>query len=173
MDGLTSHFFIAGLPRSRTAWLANWFTADGADCAHDAWRECTTPAEIRQQMPDVRWAGTSDSLNGPRYERLVAEFGHETPFVVVERDPVAASFAVFDLFAGEVPLGEIFDEIHSLTQAHAMLPATVMRVPYEALDEPETLRAMEQHLCPGRVFDERRWALLDRLRVEVVVSKYA
>ena len=171
---MSAPFFIAGLPRSRTAWLANWFTADGSDCAHDAWRWCSTPKAIREQMPAGHdWVGTADSLNGPRYEQLVQEFGHEVPFAVVERDPLQASYAVLDLFQGAVSLGEIFDEIKHLTLAHTLLPKTVMRVPFEALEDPETIRAMERHLTPGRIFDERRWRLLDELKVEIIMSKYA
>ena len=170
---MSAPFFIAGLPRSRTAWLANWFTSESSYCIHDAWRYCTTPQEIREQMPEgCTWAGTSDSLNGPRYEQLVKEFGHEVPFAVVERDPMAASYAVFDLFDGHVPLHKIFDEMRVLTEAHAALPKTVVRIPFDALDDAKTLRELEQHLTPGRIFDERRWDLLDRLRVEVVVAKY-
>lgn len=56
-------FFITGLPRSRTAWLANFFTWGNAFCHHDLLRlGCSVP-ELSKNLEATRaeFVGDSDS----------------------------------------------------------------------------------------------------------------
>ena len=46
-------FFITGLPRSRTAWLANFFTTQTAFCFHDRCKDGWTAAWVEQSLKMV------------------------------------------------------------------------------------------------------------------------
>jgi hypothetical protein len=52
-------FFITGLPRSRTAWLANFFTTDHSFCYHDISRVGSVWAILESTSSD--FVGDSDS----------------------------------------------------------------------------------------------------------------
>jgi len=43
-------FFVLGLPRSRTAWLANFLTYDGHFCYHEAVNGCSSVGEYREKI---------------------------------------------------------------------------------------------------------------------------
>lgn len=43
-------FFILGLPRSRTAWLANFMTHDGLFCYHEGIDGCTSMNEYKEKI---------------------------------------------------------------------------------------------------------------------------
>ena len=45
-----SNFFILGLPRSRTAWLANFLTFDGNFCYHEGLDGCYTIEEYKDKL---------------------------------------------------------------------------------------------------------------------------
>ena len=55
-----SNFFILGLPRHRTCWLANFFTYNGLFCYHEGAADCATFDEYKSKL------GTScgDSTTG-------------------------------------------------------------------------------------------------------------
>lgn len=52
-------FFIMGLPRSRTAWLANFFTYDGLFCYHEGFEGCQTVSQYQSKL--WQWARGGDS----------------------------------------------------------------------------------------------------------------
>ena len=52
-------FFVAGLPRSRTAWLANFLTYDGSFCYHEGINGCKTIGEYRSKIE-----GKGDACTG-------------------------------------------------------------------------------------------------------------
>jgi hypothetical protein len=45
-----SNFFVIGLPRSRTAWLANFLTYDGNFCYHEGVGGCSTIEEYKDKL---------------------------------------------------------------------------------------------------------------------------
>lgn len=45
-------FFILGLPRSRTAWLANFLTYDGLFCHHEGIDGCSSMDEYKEKIGD-------------------------------------------------------------------------------------------------------------------------
>lgn len=51
-------FLILGLPRSRTAWLANFMTTDGLFCYHEAIDGCNSMSEYAEK---VKGKGDSDT----------------------------------------------------------------------------------------------------------------
>lgn len=53
-------FFILGLPRSRTAWLANFMSTDGLTCMHEGLNGCKSLNEYKSKFDD----NTGDSNTG-------------------------------------------------------------------------------------------------------------
>ena len=45
-----SNFLILGLPRSRTAWLANFMTSDGIQCSHEGLNGCKSLDEYKAKF---------------------------------------------------------------------------------------------------------------------------
>ena len=43
-------FLVLGLPRSRTAWLANFLTHDGLFCYHEAINGCSSMKEYKEKV---------------------------------------------------------------------------------------------------------------------------
>jgi hypothetical protein len=72
-------FFLIGQPRTRSAWLSNWFTTEWSFCLHDPWRFARTAAELRQYLeqvsPDTPYLGAAGSMSMIQFIDLCNEFG--------------------------------------------------------------------------------------------------
>ena len=53
-------YLITGLPRSRTAWLANYLTIGSSFCYHEGLKECFDIGDLRM-MKKAPYTGNSDS----------------------------------------------------------------------------------------------------------------
>lgn len=85
-----NYFFICGLPRSRTAWLANLLTYGPSFCHHDALIECAVPSNLPSVMNmDVPrgtiFLGDSDSNLGLCWRSVIPMFPN-AKVVFIERD---------------------------------------------------------------------------------------
>jgi hypothetical protein len=74
-----SNFFVIGLPRSRTAWLANFLTYDGSFCYHEGLNGCSSVEEYKQKLGKHR----GDSCTGLTYIDMNKEFP-DAPKLIVE-----------------------------------------------------------------------------------------
>lgn len=54
-------FFITGLPRSRTAWLAAFMTASGYPCKHEAMNNCKS---IEEYKKEIKYCSDSNTAIG-------------------------------------------------------------------------------------------------------------
>jgi len=80
------NFFVAGLPRSRTAWLANFLTCGERFCFHEALNGCDSIEQYRQKLgPDK-----GDSSTGLMLIDLNKLYP-DAPVVIIESDPEAAA----------------------------------------------------------------------------------
>lgn len=77
-------FFILGLPRSRTAWLANFLTYGKTFCHHEGMNGCRSIEEYRKKIGSNGDAGTGLMLLD--LDRLFPE----SPRVIIESDPKKA-----------------------------------------------------------------------------------
>lgn len=77
--------FITGLPRSGSAWLANYLSYGNVCVLHDAWRD-NTPSEAKELFSslNVYAAGTADPSNVMLYDKIQKEFP-EAKWVVITR----------------------------------------------------------------------------------------
>lgn len=168
-------FFVTGLPRSRTAWLANFLTAQGALCMHEGLLHGVDMALrwlIRGGAPGRR--GLSDSILPLYWPQISKPFG-DCRLVIVERDPAECWISLLDyLEKHEVQvhrptLEERFVLIKShLTDMKMFSPHIVVR--FEDLGNLGVLSDIWEHCLPGLPFDADRAALLQRLNVQQQLS---
>ncbi len=104
MAQASKHFFVTGLPRSRTAWLANLLTTDRTLCFHE-------PIEPIDKLFNPAWAGgyaaigCSDSMLVMRFEELSDAY-LQAPWLYVQRDPEAALNSLLAFSLPHVDLSE-------------------------------------------------------------------
>jgi hypothetical protein len=155
-------FFITGLPRSRTAWLANLFTTDTTICYHDKPfddRLCENAFKrvgfcgselladydrIKALYPTAKWVLIRRSLDDSTdsFKCLLRDHGITIPDRVVE----------YDLRLKQ----EKLDRHHSFNGM----------VEYGALNDMIAVRRLWECLLPDKPFDTERFRLLDELRIE-------
>lgn len=171
-------FFVTGLPRSRTAWLANFLTAGGALCIHEGLVHGVDPA--------LRWLtrcgaggaggrrGLSDSILPLYWTEMFAPFS-SFRLVIVERDPAEAWESLVDfLERNEVRVSrDTLEERFHLVQSHLrdmimFCPHVVVK--FEELNDPLALAEIWEHCLPGLSYDSERTTLLQRLNVQQQVS---
>lgn len=158
-------FFITGLPRSRTAWLANWFTAGDAFCFHDASKNGWTAASIAGQLNSVqaRFVGDSDSGLLPVASDIVDLFPDARWLFVrntVERsaasyrrafppeNPYPGTPSVFDV-EKMIEVGwKMYEEAWS-----AVDPVNRRELRLDELSDCQVMRDCQEWLTPGRPWD--------------------
>jgi hypothetical protein len=164
-------FFITGLPRSRTAWLANLFTTDRSLCFHEP---VEAPATLFSCYATVQ-IGISDSMLVLAYRELARTFP-TSRWLYVDRDPNGA-LASFLQFTRPV-VGMREEIVRTLFDAH-LLRAHEMRadwqrvktVRFEDLDDPATIQSAWDWCLPEVPFQRARWEILAKLRVEQILER--
>lgn len=158
---MTRHF-ITGLPRSRTAWLAAYFSTGKAFCYHEPMARISSLDQIAglYDLPQYDHVGISDSGLGFFTKEIIERFAPRT--IIVERDPDAVrrslqSIGIPDRFYVKV-----------LAEALGSVPESplVLRVPFDALRDPQVMEQVHRHLVPSVPFDPMRFALMSKLMVE-------
>ena len=161
-------FFILSLPRSRTAWLANFLTYENAYCFHEGLLESSRVAALSRLFASTGKpiVGNSDCGNVLFVDELRASFP-EAKLVIVER-----------------PLGEVVDELNDMGLSNfdpetleyadhqlalAKRTQTALVVKFRDMDE-NACRHIWHH-CIGTPFDENRWRMLDGLDIQIILSK--
>ncbi len=72
-------FLIIGLPRHRTAWLANFFTCDGLFCYHEGMDGCKSVDDYRAKL-----GHNGDSTTGALLLPDVNQFFPERKIIIIE-----------------------------------------------------------------------------------------
>lgn len=84
------NFFVTGLPRSRTAWIANYLTWGKTFCFHDGFVGLAHPLEIRKKFDAIHakgfeTVGNSDPANLYFLDTLIKDFP-DAYWVLIKRD---------------------------------------------------------------------------------------
>lgn len=165
------NFFITGLPRSRTAWLANFLTYDGNFCYHELCKSTSDPMEMKIMLhdPEYKNMGNSDCVFPYYYKKLLPLLS-DYKIVIIERDPEEVIRDMYDL--------NIINEESesSIKQAYKLLDGIKsdpnhITVPYEKLNDMNTMKAIWDFLF-GTKMDEMRWQEMDIQTIEVNWDKY-
>jgi hypothetical protein len=142
-------FAVFGLPRSATAWLANWLTTDRTLCLHDPFA-ATMPEHWDAGGKRLGMSCTGSYLF-PRWLDTL-----DCPVAVIEREPgeVSASLEAIGL-----P-----EDVGALK--HALDATDGRRWRFADLWNEDKARELWAFLLPRIPFDAQRYRLLRNLRVE-------
>jgi hypothetical protein len=173
-------FFIVGLPRSRTAWLANFLTNGNSFCHHEAMRTCSNLDELAAKLDDhANFAeiGDADPTLCPILPQVIERFP-AAKFVFIFRDihDVAESHkTAFPKL--DVSLDKMEEWDLKMRQALALLldtlrPSQKLSLGYEDLNKPELCDKIHR-FCLGRPMNVSRWEMLNGLRVTTIAEKAA
>jgi len=174
---MPKYFFIMGLPRSRTAWLSNWFTHQQSICTHDASRFTKQGVKtIRRILHKAdsftskrQYYGSSDSVNGWWYDELVQKFP-DARFALIERNLDEVSDSCLHLFNDPC-----IKELKALQTVHESLKleSNVKTVAFDRLNHPAVVQDLQRWLTPGIAFDYARFEMLNGLDITINPRKYA
>lgn len=142
-----SNFFVLGLPRSRTAWLANFLTYDNNFCFHEGLNGCRSIAEYKTKIGDHGDSGTGLAL----IDLPVA------PKIIIERDIepiiefVSSTYGYCDR-KDIIRLKRRLDKVQGL------------RIAFNDIDD--RLQDIWEYLI-GDGFDQQRADMLKKLNIQV------
>lgn len=154
-------FVVFALPRSRTAWLAQWLSTNGANVAHDLGPE----ADTCQEFFDLLWPHAGTVETGAQDAWPLLRLAMPTSKFVVIRRPVAeviASLARFGVTGQDSELARrdaVLDEL----EAHGALS-----IPYQALSDARVCADLYEHLF-GLAFDFGWWRFMDAQNIQIDV----
>lgn len=150
-------FFVTGLPRSRTAWLANLLTADTTICFHDV------PFSIGA-VDNGKVVGFAGPQVCTQFTEVCRFFPH-APWLIVLREQSEALEAVRRC-APNVVVPEDYwkGRCHLISALCAKHQA--MTVKFDELDRESVIRPVWAHLLPGIPFDSQRFDLLCKMNVQ-------
>lgn len=162
-------FFITGLPRSRTAWIANLFTYGPAYCFHEAPMFCEWDInKIPEMFKHVNkpYVGNSDS-SIPHFMDFHEKIFPDARYVLVTHDVKIAAKETDEIFG--------FDTKASLLQCQAALIEYAKRfnpfvIAFNDLNKIESVRALWNYCIPTEPFDELRYRMLNDFNIQLTES---
>lgn len=183
---MNAPFFITGLPRSRSAWLANFFTTQNSFCFHDAMKDGWTANHIGALMTGLKLSGYEHYGDADSGLLLVAgelvEMFPQARWLFVNNPPerAAASYRKWFTPGNEYPgvssavdIERMMENIWDIyTKARALVPiANKREIAMEMLDQPKVMRDVWDWLTPVVAWDERRYRMLDTMCVNILPHK--
>lgn len=168
---MSAPFFITGLPRSRTAWLANLFTTDRSFCHHDLSCRVGSLKELLFLLRK-RHVGDSDSGLMAIYPQLIERLP-DSPWVLVRRDFDLAWESLSRFLTGTM-LTNLTDEVRmELRQSYDDVCRLMLGNPKCLIVDFTTLANITQidrvwrHCLPDLPFDVYRAQTLEKFHVEL------
>jgi hypothetical protein len=156
-------FFITGLPRSRTAWLANLFTQGGTLCFHEP---ILRPGQLIESNPGYR-VGISSSDLASSFPALRALYP-EAPWVFIERTERDAVSSLIKFLKPRLRCSrDIVEKVIAANRANwGELLQVALVVPFADLGREDVIRKVWNQLTPERPFCVRRWQILEGFNVQ-------
>lgn len=174
---MNAPFFIVGLPRSRTAWLANLLTYGPAFCLHDGLKTCERPEELQQRLAatGAEWPGDADTAL-PLFFPQIHKLFPQARYVFVERDAAAAEASSAKFWEGFQTAEQSAEAFARAQGALAAMRAALrnqytLTVRFEDLDQYHTAASVWEYCVPQVPFNPLRWEMLDEMRVTVIREK--
>jgi hypothetical protein len=160
-------FFILSLPRSRTAWLANFLTYENSFCFHEGLLQVNSPDGLKAlfESTDKKIVGNSDCGNIFFLEEI-KELYPEAVFIHIKRD-------VHHVIESLKNMDDDFKDFQSVYMADNLL-SDISRSDchayfYDELDEHACREIW--NVCIGTPFDRKRWEMLDGIDMTVIEEK--
>lgn len=174
---MKNFFFITGFPRSRTAWLANFFTFGKSFCWHDAMRGTLSVSGVADAFKKTatEYVGNSDS-GLPFIAAAAKRLFPEARWLIVHRDRGTAQSS-WEKFYGRKPntpeVRVVFDRLEvGLKQLPQILaPGSFIECAFEDLQSKLVLEEAWRFLTPGNPWNPMRCELLDKMNVQQISAK--
>ncbi len=147
-----NNFLVLGLPRSRTAWLANFLSYDEMTCTHEGINGFRTLEEYRNSFtPNMGDANTGLALF--KFERYFKDFKK----VIIEREADHAIRYSKEMFGleSDVAMTTIRDRLKRIQGLH---------IPFDEIDS--RLEEIWDYVSPAQ-FNEKRAEMLIGFDVQV------
>lgn len=160
-------YLILGLPRSRTAWLANLLTYGPSFCWHDGLAHCKSKRELVQlfDSPEHKYIGIADAGAALVFDELLKILPVMPRIVIIRRNPGDVLYSCEEAGLPITPHG-----ILAMQDALAKIMANheVCLVDFEDLDKALCCQNI-WHYCTrdSTHFNLRRWAMLRSLNVQI------
>lgn len=147
------NYFVVGLPRSRTAWLANFLTYDGNFCYHEGLNGCSSIEEYKEKLGNNK----GDSCTGLPLIDLEGEFP-EAPKLIIESDVQDSVEFAKNMYG--------FDLTKELTDFKCKMDSMKgMRVKLENIND--SLEDIWKYLI-GTPYDKERGDMLSNMNVQTM-----
>lgn len=146
-------FFITGLPRSRTAWMAEFMGA-----VHEPTADIKSIEDMRGVFE--RHSGVSDSGLGFWIEWILREIKPLT--VIIERDIDDVEKSLDKLNIPKTNYCELLKDRLMYFRNHPL----VMTVPFERLNDIRVMQKVWWHLKTGAPFDEGRFREMKDINIQ-------
>jgi hypothetical protein len=170
-------FFIVGLPRSRTAWLANLLTVPGQSfCWHEGEAGHGNLEQLVEKMkrrPESRVGNASSALAfyGDDIYRLLPE----ARYIIIERDLESAKQALIKVANEYVDVDSVWP--HMVKKFNAFIESLsehyVLKIRYDQLHDEETCINTWNFATNELPWDSERWQMLTELNVQANVASRA
>jgi len=168
-----NRFFITGLPRSRTAWLSNFFTYKDSYCFHELINYGSNYMELHHVMANraESYIGTAD-CGVPFYFDDIVQLSELWRLAIVERDPIDV-FNSLTAFFGTLndEQKKFFDmSLEKLEILKNRYDPHIIK--YEDLDNITEIEHLWYHLIPGLHFDPDRYTMINRMNIQPEKKKF-
>jgi len=154
-------FFIAGLPRSGTAWVSNFLTTDNSICLHDGIKYIVDGYANTLQATGRGFCGDSGSHIQMIYKTLLEVFP-DAKFAMIVRSP---SDVVESLKIMELPIDGLDESRQLLMQMFRDIDDIIVINFNDLFTNEEAAKKLWNH-CIGDGFDPFRWRMLTKLNIQ-------
>lgn len=166
---MSSPFLVLGLPRSRTAWLANFLTFGEIRCQHEMMSEFSVHGLFEELTgTNLRYEGNSDT-SAAMFLPDILRYMPDIPIVVVRREPKEVRFALQNV-GMNLTEHQLRPMIEGLNEAEKLENTITFR--FEELSKESTLRAIQEHCGPGEPFDRQRANMLQDFQVVITPGRW-
>lgn len=181
------YYFVTGLPRSRTAWIANLLTWGDSFCFHEALFDCGTMADFKKIMAGprlTRYVGDADPNLGFIPQSILESFP-SCRIVFVHRDLDECVESEFNALNWEhvpgcddVTKDRLKAEFKQVSMGISHLWKNLrddrkLMVPYKLLEEEGMIREIWNFCLPNTPFPKVRYEMLRDLKVtQLMANRY-
>jgi hypothetical protein len=153
-------FFICSLPRSRSAWIANYLTFGDCFCGHDLLKDCQHSVdELDGLLPCVRYRGIADPGAALAQDKLIEAFPL-AKWIIIERPFIEVERAVKNLGVDAAPLHMVQSKLEEL---RAKIDPVVIE--FDCLNA--SIKNIAHYIDPQWRFNKERHDMLVRMNVQV------
>lgn len=154
---MSKPFLITGLPRSRTAWMAEFMSNGGCVCQHEPLAKLSDISQLRRVFNS--YAGISDSGASLFLSWIMENINPHTVIIDRQIDEVEQSLSNIG-FKDDGRLRLMRERLLEFKDH-----PSVMWVKYRSLDDDSVMRKVFWHLRPGVPFDEGRYNQMRKINI--------